>query len=61
MKTSRRDFIQSATGLTFRSVEDTVRDMAMELDQLPAAGNRQSGFDLEMEATMLAKWHAEQA
>ena len=48
-----------ASGLTFRSVTDTARDMLAELDQVPVGEGRQSGFDFEQEAEFLKKWHAE--
>lgn len=49
-----------ATGLTFRPIADTAKDMIAELtpDYAPQYGP--GGFSLELEAELLAKWHAEQ-
>ncbi len=48
-----------ATGLTFRPIEDTARDMIAKLDQHTVPEGRQGGLDLETEAVLLKKWHAE--
>lgn len=50
-----------ATGLTFRPIADTARDMIanLEPDYVPQWGP--GGFDAETEAALLQKWHAEQA
>jgi len=48
-----------ATGLTFRPIEDTARDMIAKLDQHTVREGRQGGLDLETEAALLKKWHAE--
>ena len=49
-----------AAGLTFRPIADTAKDMIAKLgpDYVPRYGR--GGFDLETEAALLAKWHAEQ-
>jgi len=49
-----------ATGLTFRPIADTAKDMIAKLDERAAPERRRSGFDLETEAALLKKWHAEQ-
>jgi 2'-hydroxyisoflavone reductase len=49
-----------ATGLTFRPIADTAKDMIANLDQHTAQWGR-GGFDAELEATLLKKWHAENA
>lgn len=50
-----------AAGLEFRPIADTASDMIAKLDDVPLEGRRQSGFDLETEAALLQKWHAENA
>ena len=47
-----------AAGLTFRPIGDTAADMIANFDNRPEAW-RPAGFDAEMEARLLAKWHAE--
>ena len=49
-----------AAGLTFRPIADTAKDMIAELDPdyVPKWGR--GGFDLALEAELLAKWHEEQ-
>ncbi len=47
-----------ATGLTFRPIADTAKDMIANLDQHAVQWGR-GGFDAELEATLLKKWHAE--
>ena len=48
------------TGLTFRPIVDTAKDMVanLEPDYVPKWGR--GGFGAETEATLLKKWHAEQ-
>ena len=48
-----------AAGLTFRPIADTAKDMIAELepDYVPKWGR--GGFPMELEAELLAKWHAE--
>ena len=47
-----------AAGLTFRPIGDTARDMIAKLDGTePRYGP--GGFDLDTEAALLRKWHAE--
>ena len=48
-----------ATGLTFRPIEDTAKDMIAKLDEHTVREGRQGGLDLETEAALLKKWHAE--
>jgi len=49
-----------ATGLTFRPIADTAKDMIANLDQVPLSEvRRPSGFSAEMEAELLAKWHSD--
>ena len=48
-----------ATGLTFRPIEETAKDMIANLEANAAPEGRQDGFDLETEAALLKKWHAE--
>ncbi len=48
-----------ATGLTFRPIADTAKDMIAKLDQHTVQEGRQAGFDPETEAALLKKWHAE--
>ncbi|MDH5309867.1 MAG: epimerase [Gammaproteobacteria bacterium] len=47
-----------ATGLTFRPIGDTARDMVADLPNV-AAGEWRGGFDLATEAALLGKWHEE--
>ena len=49
-----------ATGLTFRPIADTAKDMIAKLDSNSVAQIGRAGFDLETEAALLKKWHAEQ-
>ncbi|NCF14546.1 MAG: epimerase [Gammaproteobacteria bacterium] len=49
-----------ATGLTFRPIADTAKDMIANLDEVPIRDGSQSGFSPETEAMLLKKWHAEQ-
>ena len=46
-----------ASGLTFRPIADTAKDMIANLPD-SAADNLRAGFDLETEAALLEKWHA---
>ncbi len=48
-----------ATGLRYRPIEETARDMIAKLDQHTVPEGRQGGLDLETEAVLLKKWHAE--
>ena len=48
-----------ATGLTFRPIEDTARDMIASLDDNTDAIGAQGRLDLETEAAVLEKWHAQ--
>ena len=48
-----------ATGLTFRPIADTAKDMIAHLDNSAVWGGWRRGFDLETEAALLKKWHAE--
>jgi 2'-hydroxyisoflavone reductase len=49
-----------ATGLTFRPIADTAKDMIANLDQVPVPEERRrGGFSPETEAALLAKWHSE--
>jgi len=47
-----------AAGLTFRPIADTANDMIANLDNHTPQWGR-GGFDLETEAALLEKWHAE--
>lgn len=47
-----------ATGLTFRPIVETARDMIAELPARDASGPWRAGLDLETEAAILKKWHA---
>ena len=49
-----------ATGLAFRPIADTAKDMIANLDEHAIPDRRRAGFDLETEAVLLKKWHAEQ-
>ena len=49
-----------AAGLTFRPIADTARDMIAELGTDNEPRWRPGGFNMELEAELLAKWHAEQ-
>lgn len=49
-----------ATGLAFRPIADTAKDMIANLDGLAVPERRQAGFDPDTEAALLKKWHAEQ-
>jgi nucleoside-diphosphate-sugar epimerase len=48
-----------ATGLTFRPIEDTARDMIARLDPTSEPKWGRGGFAAELEAELLQKWHAE--
>jgi len=48
-----------ATGLTFRPIADTAKDMIANLDRVPVPEKRRGGFSLETEAALLKKWHAD--
>jgi 2'-hydroxyisoflavone reductase len=48
-----------ATGLTFRPIVDTAKDMIANLDQHTDSPWGRVGLDLETEATLLEKWHTE--
>ncbi len=48
-----------ATGLTFRPIEETAKDMIANLEEGAAPRGRGDGFDLETEAALLNKWHVE--
>ena len=48
-----------AAGLTFRPIADTDSDMIANLEGYEPKWGR-GGFDLDTEAELLAKWHAEQ-
>ncbi|NIA27845.1 MAG: epimerase, partial [Desulfobulbaceae bacterium] len=50
-----------ATGLTFRPIEDTAKDMIANLDNHTVRKELRSGFDFETEAALLKKWHAVKA
>ncbi len=49
-----------ATGLTFRPIGDTARDMIANLDQ-NGDSPRRGGFDPETEAALLEKWHSKKS
>ena len=48
-----------ATGLTFRPIADTAKDMIAKLGPNSASQIGRGGFNLETEAALLKKWHAE--
>lgn len=48
-----------ATGLTFRPIEETAKDMISKLDGHTVSEWGRGGLDLETEAALLKKWHAE--
>ena len=48
-----------ATGLTFRPIEETARDMIAKLPERDDSGEWRAGLDLETEAAVLKKWHAD--
>jgi len=48
-----------ATGLTFRPIEETAKDMIANLKEGDVPEGRGDGFDLETEAKLLQKWHGE--
>ncbi len=48
-----------ATGLTFRPIGETAKDMIAKLGEDSGPGLRPGGFDLATEAALLAKWHLE--
>jgi 2'-hydroxyisoflavone reductase len=47
------------TGLTFRPIADTAKDMIAKLDERPQAAQWRGGFDLQTEVAILKKWHAQ--
>jgi len=48
-----------ATGLAFRPIVDTAKDMIAKLDQRAVPEWGRAGFDFETEAALLKKWHEE--
>jgi len=50
-----------ATGLTFRPIGETARDMIANLQDGDVPVGRSDGFDLETEAGLLQKWHMEKS
>ena len=48
-----------ATGLTFRPIEDTAKDMIAKLDPNNEPKRGRGGFAAELEAELLQKWHAD--
>jgi 2'-hydroxyisoflavone reductase len=50
-----------ATGLRFRPIEESANDMIARLPERGKAEEWRGGFDLETEAALLKKWHAEKA
>jgi 2'-hydroxyisoflavone reductase len=48
-----------ATGLTFRPIAETAKDMIAKLDERPQAAQWRGGLDLQTEAAILKKWHAQ--
>lgn len=50
-----------ATGLSFRPIGETAKDMIANLDKHTVAEGPQAGLDPVQEATLLKKWHAEKA
>ena len=48
-----------ASGLTFRPIEDTAKDMIAKLDRHTEFPWGRGGFDSDLEAVLLRKWHAE--
>lgn len=48
-----------ATGLAFRPIADTAKDMIANLDQVPPPERGRGGFSPETEAALLEKWHVE--
>ena len=49
-----------ASGLTFRPIADTANDMIAEFGPYYEPGRGRGGFSMELEAELLARWHAEQ-
>ena len=49
-----------ASGLTFRPIAETAKDMIRKLDQVPVGEGRRGGFSAELEAELLKKWNAQQ-
>ncbi len=50
-----------AAGLTFRPIEETAKDMIAKLPDRDTSAGWRGGLDLETEAALLNKWHAEKA
>lgn len=50
-----------ATGLTFRPIGETAKDMIAEFDGQRGSLFGRGGFDLETEAALLKRWHAEKS
>ena len=50
-----------AAGLTFRPIAETAKDMIANLSPEYTPKGGRGGFDLALEAELLAKWHAEKA
>lgn len=48
-----------ATGLIFRPIEETAKDMLAKLDKRGESDEWRGGLDLETEAALLRKWHME--
>ena len=48
-----------ATGLTFRPISETAKDMIAKLEGHAVREGRQGGLDLVTEAALLKKWHVE--
>ncbi len=47
------------TGLTFRPIGETAKDMTAKLAERDTSGEWRTGLDLETEAAVLKKWHSE--
>lgn len=50
-----------ASGLTFRPIAETAKEMIANLGQVPVVEGRRGGFSAETEAQLLEKWHAKNA
>jgi 2'-hydroxyisoflavone reductase len=48
-----------ATGLTFRPIAETAKDMIAKLPDRDTSAGWRAGLDLETEAEVLKMWHAE--